>query len=158
ERHAFGAVAIALPADPAVLALLLLHEFQHVKMGAVLDILDLYDESDERLFYAPWRNDLRPLEGLLQGAYAHIAVTDFWRVRRYVDPERGDVQFARWRSDTAGGVEALEESGSMKQIGNSFVAGVREPIAPWLAEPVPRVAVAIAARQARVLRAAAHRG
>ncbi|SDR27992.1 FxsB family cyclophane-forming radical SAM/SPASM peptide maturase [Thermostaphylospora chromogena] len=157
-RHAFGAVAIALPADPAVLALLLLHEFQHVKMGAVLDILDLYDESDERLFYAPWRNDLRPLEGLLQGAYAHIAVTDFWRVRRYVDPERGDVQFARWRSDTAAAVETLAESGSMTQIGKIFVAGMRETITPWLAEPVPPEAVAIAARQAREHRAAVERG
>src|SRR5262249_52474723 len=81
-RHAFGAVAVALPASPATLALLMIHEFQHVKLGAVLDLYDLFDSADTRLFNAPWRDDPRPLEGLLQGTYAHIAVTDFWRARR----------------------------------------------------------------------------
>ena len=39
-RQAFGAVGVALPADPVTLALLLIHEFQHVKLGAVLDLYD----------------------------------------------------------------------------------------------------------------------
>ncbi len=76
-RQAFGAVAAALPDDHCTLALLLIHEFQHVKLGAVLDMYDLYDAADNRLFHAPWRDDMRPLEGLLQGTYAHIAVTDY---------------------------------------------------------------------------------
>ncbi|HMG61472.1 MAG TPA: FxsB family cyclophane-forming radical SAM/SPASM peptide maturase, partial [Streptosporangiaceae bacterium] len=73
-RHAFGAVAAALPDGPVTLALLLIHEFQHVKMGAMLDLYNLYDPADGRLFHAPWREDPRPLEGLLQGTYAHLAV------------------------------------------------------------------------------------
>ena len=52
---------MALPADGETLALLLIHEFQHVKLGAVLDLLDLCDPADRRLFYAPWRDDPRPL-------------------------------------------------------------------------------------------------
>ncbi|MFI6644154.1 FxsB family cyclophane-forming radical SAM/SPASM peptide maturase [Streptomyces sp. NPDC050504] len=81
-RHSFGAVGIARPASPEVLASLIVHEFQHVKLGAVLDLVDLFDPSDERLFYAPWRPDPRPLEGLLQGTYAHLAVIDFWLARQ----------------------------------------------------------------------------
>ncbi|WP_344056718.1 HEXXH motif domain-containing protein, partial [Microbispora corallina] len=148
-RHAFGAVAAALPDGPDVLALLLIHEFQHVKMGAILDLLDLYDESDGRLFYAPWRDDPRPLEGLLQGTYAHIAVTDFWRVRRHEVPDPGHVQFARWRADTAAAVERLAESGAMTPLGERFVAGMRETVASWLSEPVPAAAEAAAARRSR---------
>ncbi|GAA5044329.1 uncharacterized protein HNP84_004603 [Thermocatellispora tengchongensis] len=134
-RHAFGAVAAALPADPATLALLILHEFQHVKLGAVLDMYDLYDESDTTLYHAPWREDPRPLEGLLQGTYAHIAVSDFWRVRRHaVEGEaRQEAQenFTRWWSHTAAAVETLTGSGKMTPLGMRFVSAMRETLAPW---------------------------
>ena len=45
------------PATGADLALLLIHEFQHVKLGALLDMFDLCDRTDQRVFYAPWRDD-----------------------------------------------------------------------------------------------------
>jgi uncharacterized protein len=83
-RRAYGAIGAALPvrrtgtgnngAHPSAsaLALLIIHEFQHGKLGAVLDMADLHDPHDTRLFEAPWREDPRPLEGLLQGTYAHV--------------------------------------------------------------------------------------
>jgi HEXXH motif-containing protein len=119
-RQAFGALGLALPPEPDILALLLIHEFQHVKMGAVLDLFDLYDESDTRLYYAPWREDPRPLEGLIQGVYAHAAVIDFWRRRT----ERGDakaaIHFARWRAQTWEALENLEASGSLTETRRSI--------------------------------------
>jgi uncharacterized protein len=148
-RHAFGAVAVALPDDPAMLALLLIHEFQHVKLGALLDVLDLYDERDTRSFYAPWRDDPRPLEGLLQGAYAHLAVTGFWRTRRRVAPDPGQVQFARWRRHTAEAIETLAASGALTPLGARFVTEMRRSIMPWLDEPVSESAAGAAARAAR---------
>ncbi|MEV7187125.1 DUF397 domain-containing protein [Kitasatospora sp. NPDC093102] len=33
----------------------------------MLDLTDLYDRADSALYFAPWRPDPRPLEGLLQG-------------------------------------------------------------------------------------------
>ncbi len=153
-RHAFGAVAAALPDDPATLALLLIHEFQHVKLGAVLDIVDLYDESDGRSYYAPWRPDPRPLEGLLQGTYAHVAVTDFWRTRRRAAPESGEVQFARWRQQTAKAIETLDRSGAMTPLGARFVAGMRRSLGPWLKEPVSEGAEAAASLMSHRHRAA----
>jgi len=139
-RQAPGAIAAALPGTPDLLALLILHEFQHVKMGAVLDAYDLYDESDGRLFYAPWRNDPRPFEGLLQGTYAHIAVTDFWRTHRTrlegPAAEAAEAHFARWRLHTAEAVEVLADSGSLTPLGTRFIDGMRATVTPWLAEPV----------------------
>jgi uncharacterized protein len=124
-RQAFGAVAAALPTDPVTLALLLIHEFQHVKLGAILDLYDLYDPTDRRLFNAPWREDPRPLEGLLQGTYAHLAVTDFWRVRQEVtagaEAEAAGERFAFWRDHTRDAIETLVSSGSLTPLGERFV-------------------------------------
>lgn len=150
SRHAFGAVAVALPADATTLALLLIHEFQHVKLGAMLDLYDLFDRADTRLFDAPWREDPRPLEGLLQGTYAHVAVTDFWRARwnsatsRVGNtgsvPATSDVaaeRFAHWRTHTAQAIDTLATSGSLTPLGGRFVAEMRASVTPWLAEPAP---------------------
>ena len=129
-RHAFGAVAAALPADPVTLALLLIHEFQHVKLGAVLDLYDLYDPADDRLFHAPWRDDLRPLEGLLQGTYAHLAVTGFWRARQKMTAgaaaEAAGERFAYWRAHTRDAIETLTNSGSLTPLGMQFVSEMRQ--------------------------------
>jgi uncharacterized protein len=129
-RHAFGAVAAALPADPVTLALLIIHEFQHVKLGAVLDLYDLFDQSDSRLFHAPWREDPRPLEGLLQGTYAHLAVTDFWRARQKVtagsEAEEAARRFAYWRDHTRDAIETLVSSGSLTELGMRFANGMRQ--------------------------------
>lgn len=132
-RHGFGAVGAALPADATTLALLIMHEFQHVKLGAILDIRHLYDPADDRLFYAPWREDRRPLEGLLQGTYAHLAVSDYWRVRQQKtsgDESRlASERFTFWHTHTTTAIETLAESGSMTIPGMKFVAAMRESTA-----------------------------
>jgi uncharacterized protein len=151
-RHAFGAIGVALPATPAALALLLVHEFQHIKLGAVLDLFDLFDRSDTApRHYAPWRPDPRPLEGLIQGAYAHIGVTDYWRMRRHSAPEGdAEIQFARWRVHTAEAMDVLLTSGSLTPLGVRFVQGMRDTVLPWCEEPVsPSAAEAARAASAK---------
>ncbi|WP_141205834.1 FxsB family cyclophane-forming radical SAM/SPASM peptide maturase [Streptomyces griseorubiginosus] len=151
-RDAFGAVGIARPGTPQTLACLLVHEFQHVKLGAVLDVADLYDPTCERLFYAPWRPDPRPLEGLLQGTYAHIAVVDYWRARRRTAPgaeaRDAEVRFARWREQTAEAVDTLIGSGALTDLGMRFVAAMGETVANRLTEPVDADALLSARRTA----------
>ena len=144
-RHAFGSVGIALPDTPEQLALLLVHEYQHVKLGALLDIAELYDAADVApRYYAPWRPDPRPLEGLLQGTYAHIAVVDFWRVRRGQlkgdERDAAETQFARWRTHTIEAVEELLKSGSLTKLGLTVAEAIGETLDPWLAEPVTAAA------------------
>jgi uncharacterized protein len=131
-RQAFGAVGAARPSDPATLALLLIHEFQHVKLGAILDLYDLFDPSDSRLYHAPWREDPRPLEGLLQGTYAHLAVTDFWRVRAQVETglaaDEAGARYRRWHAHTRDAIETLAESGSLTPLGTQFVDHMRRSV------------------------------
>ncbi|WP_443066252.1 FxsB family cyclophane-forming radical SAM/SPASM peptide maturase [Streptomyces sp. NBC_01262] len=133
-RQAFGAVGIARPVDARTLALLAVHEFQHVKLGAVLDLMDLYDPQDTRLFHAPWRPDPRPLEGLLQGTYAHIAVAEFWRAQTRLGEAGAAGQFARWSRETALAVERLAGSGSLTPMGERFATAMAATVEPWLTE------------------------
>ena len=164
-RNAFGALGLALPADPEVLALLIIHEFQHVKLGAVLDLFDLYDEADTRLYYAPWRSDPRPLEGLLQGTYAHVAVVDYWRRRALADAggaaetaaeaeAEAQTHFARWRDQTWQALEQLEESGSLTELGRRFTEGLRTTLSPWREQAVSEHALSAATRESSAHRSA----
>jgi uncharacterized protein len=130
-RHGFGAVGAALPADPVTLALLLMHEFQHVKLGAVLDLYDLFDPDDKRLYHAPWRKDPRPLEGLLQGTYAHLAVSEFWRVRAGLgeyDQAEAAERHEHWQAHTAAAIETLANSDSLTPLGMRFAEAMRTAI------------------------------
>jgi uncharacterized protein len=157
-RQAFGAVAAALPPSGADLALLIIHEFQHVKLGAVIDMYDLWDRTEQRLFFAPWREDSRPIGALLQGSYAHLSVTDFWRVRRHKLTGPGAVdaaeRFARWRLLTAEAIDTLAGSGALTPLGARFVAGMRATAEAWLGERVPQEAAAAAERWVADRRAA----
>lgn len=157
-RQAFGAVAAALPETGADMALLIIHEFQHVKLGGVYDLYDLYDRTDQRLFFAPWREDPRPVGPLLQGTYAHIGVTDYWRRRRHQvtgpDALAAAEQFARWRMMTAEAIETLARSGALTRLGERFVADMRVTVEPWLGEEVLAGATAAAAHWAAERRAA----
>ena len=139
-RHGFGAIGTALPGDPVTLALLLMHEFQHVKLGAVLDLYDLFDPNDKQLYHAPWRKDPRPLEGLLQGTYAHLAVCEFWRVRaglgEHDEPEAAQ-RYGHWRAHTATAIETLADSGSLTPLGMRFATAMRTAIAATDGRPDP---------------------
>jgi uncharacterized protein len=131
-RQAFGAVGVARPADPVTLALLLIHEFQHVKLGAILDLYDLFDAADTRLYHAPWREDPRPFEGLLQGTYAHLAVSEFWRVRAQAETGTAAAEacqrYERWHAHTRDAIETLAGSGSLTPLGVRFVDHMRHSV------------------------------
>jgi uncharacterized protein len=125
-RHAFGAVAASAPAGPGRLALLLIQEFQHAKLGAVLDLYDLYDPADDRVFPVPWGGGKGQLEELVQGAYALLAVMDFWRVAQQHGPgpaaEAAGQRLQEGRAHAGEAIATLLGSGSLTPLGMRFVA------------------------------------
>lgn len=157
SRETFGSVAASDPPDPVTLAVTLAHEVQHAKLSALLDILPILDPgADATRYYAPWRDDPRPLSGLLQGVYAHLAVVAFWHRHRAV--ERGDAgsrahrEFARWRDATAEAVRTVMGSGRLTETGVAFVTGISRALSPYLDEPVPSRIAADVRRTARLHR------
>ena len=156
--EAYGAVAAARPAAGEDLALLIIHEFQHVKLGAIMDMVDLYEPADRRLFFAPWREEPRPIRAMLQGTYAHLSVTDYWRGFRHRAPAPialgAAERFDRWRTLTAEAIDTLAASGALTSLGTRFVEGMRATIEPWLDEPVPPAAAEASRQWAAERRAA----
>jgi len=137
---AFGAVIASFPDDPVDLALTLVHELQHAKLGAILHLVDL-SRVDTGLYYAPWRDDPRPLPGLLQGIYAFFGVARFWRRQREVaaggHAARAHFEFALWREQVDRTVAAIGSSPALTDLGHRFLAGVAVGVSGLLAEPVP---------------------
>ena len=127
---AFGAIATCLPSDPVILAEILVHEFQHLKLGALLDLVRLAEHSDERV-YAPWRSDPRPPAGLLQGVYAHLGIARFWEAQRHVEAEPADaflaeLMYERWRPTIELCAGTLMTTGSLTPEGERFVGMLRD--------------------------------
>ncbi len=131
-RHAFGAVALALPDDVGALSELLVHEMQHVKLTALCDLFDMFVRGDGSLFSVPWRTDRRPIEGLLHGTYAYLAIAELWRSRsRRTRDEEARRRFLRYRSWVEKGIETLLSAGTLMSAGDRFVHGMHSTVEAW---------------------------
>ena len=138
---------MSTPPDKYTCAETLVHETQHLKLCALLDLVELARPDDGQRYYAPWRPDPRPIGGLLQGAYAFLGVSGFWREQRQAAPEpearqRAHAEFARWRDGVATAASILLRSGQLTSAGETFVATMAEVLDEWLREPVPADALA----------------
>jgi uncharacterized protein len=148
----FGTVAMSLQPDRYMCAATLVHEVQHVKLSALLDVVTLLLPDDGQRYYAPWRTDPRPLSGLLQGAYAFLGVSSFWRRQlRAADAavrSTAEAEFVRWRDGAARVVATLWSSGRLTAAGQDFADEMSRVLDSWQREPVSREALASASQEA----------
>jgi HEXXH motif-containing protein len=149
----FGTVAMSRQPDPYTCAETLVHETQHLKLCALLDIVPLTRPDDGERYYAPWRTDPRPAGGLLQGAYAFLGVSGFWRRLRGIAPGaqvrlRAESEFARWRDGAALAADTLLSSGQLTAAGQAFVGEMIRVLSDWQRESVASDALAVARRKA----------
>lgn len=152
SRETFGTVALSAPPDARSFALTLCHEVQHAKLAAVIDIVALTRPDDGRRWYAPWRDDPRPIDALLQGSYAYLGVSGFWHRQRQHEQGAAALpahsEFARWRAACQLVVASLLASGQLTAAGEQFVAGMAQTLRGWEDEPVPPAARIIARQNA----------
>lgn len=120
SRHAFGAIAITLPADPRGIEELLVHEFQHAKLFALSDLYQLVDPDDTHLLRVPWRGDPRPVEGVLHGTYAHLALAQLSQARGTADR----MAWLRYRTWVSHACHELRATKALTPHGERFVDGI----------------------------------
>jgi HEXXH motif-containing protein len=123
-QAAFGAFATSWPPDPVIMAETLVHEFQHIKLCGLMDMVPLVESAGEKV-YAPWRQDPRPASGLLQGVYAHLGIARFWSAQRHAETDsddslRAQALLARWRPAIELAVSTLLRTGCLTQAGERF--------------------------------------
>ncbi|MEU5998694.1 HEXXH motif domain-containing protein [Streptomyces sp. NPDC047197] len=150
---AFGGVMASRPDDVAQLAATLVHEFQHTKLGGLIHLGPLSAPpapkgAREQLFYAPWRDDPRPLSGLLQGIYAFAGVARFWCVHRHAadaaQAPMAHFEFALWRAQVSSTVELVHRHEHLTALGRRLLGALRGRCLQWMAEPVPPPELALA--------------
>lgn len=139
--EAFGSAIIARPSDAAYLAATLIHEFHHIRLGGLMHLALLYEEDSRERFYTPWRDDPRPIGGVLQGVYAFFGVTAFWRALARAGikapDRRAAFEFAYWREQTWRVLRVLRDDPVLTSAGRRFVNGIAERLGPWQDESVP---------------------
>jgi len=123
----------AARASDEALAVMLIHEMQHSVLGALLDLCELFDRSYAPRLKVAWRADLRPVEGVIQGTFAHLAVADVWRARAERSGPGSDAanNFRLYRDWTADAIDVLTESGALTPAGKRFVDRMAQTLTSW---------------------------
>ncbi|MFD3538702.1 HEXXH motif-containing putative peptide modification protein [Streptomyces sp. NPDC058662] len=116
---AAGSVLARAQAPPA-LAATLVHEVQYGKLVALTDVLTLHTADRTARHWAPWRADPRPLEGLLHGAYAHLALAGYWQRAALYGARGAWAQHARIRAQVAAVLPALRAHDRLTSAGREF--------------------------------------
>ncbi|RSM69506.1 hypothetical protein DMB66_10935 [Actinoplanes sp. ATCC 53533] len=141
--EAFGSIMLSMPRDTVEMAVSLIHEYQHIMLGALLHLIPLTKSDDGSLYYAPWRDDPRPLAGLVQGIYAFFGIARFWRIRR--DTTSGNeramaaFEYAYARQQTVESVQIALSSGGLTEAGRQLFEGLRSRLDDWSREPADAV-------------------
>lgn len=140
SSDAFGGAVLSTPPDAVELAATLLHEFRHMELNTLLDSLDLYDTEsdgpDAELYYAPWRDDPRPLPGFLHGVFAFFTVVDFWQELAQRDDDqrlrrRAQFQFAYWHTQTRHAYASLCSTTHLTVAGRKFLSAMAARTKRW---------------------------
>lgn len=71
-------------------------------------------------FWAPWRSDPRPLEGLLHGAYAHLALAGYWQRAALYGARGAWAQHARIRAQVAAALPVIRACPELTPAGREF--------------------------------------
>jgi HEXXH motif-containing protein len=150
-----GAYILSAVRHPYWMADALIHECLHNRLFFVLDrgeiLQDAEDNTERGEFYSPWRDDLRPLSGLLHAVYVFIGVGKFWfavwqdlensgvrrdyaedqAVRAVLDLKIGVAQLRRYAKFTQLGIELFAEmEREVKNLATSMREMKLSPDAP----------------------------
>ncbi|MGW2832036.1 aKG-HExxH-type peptide beta-hydroxylase [Streptomyces sp. NPDC001286] len=143
RSEAFGAVLSSTPPDATRLAATLVHELHHAKLAVVSEMMTLHHADGQARYFAPWRPDPRPYDGLLQGAYAHLALADFHQRRALDGSDRAHLdtdwsQFARYHAQVGAALPALVGSAELTRPGRRLVEFMVDAHARMGEHPAPR--------------------
>ncbi|MEU9477494.1 HEXXH motif domain-containing protein [Streptomyces sp. NPDC048191] len=129
------------PAAAAQFAAVLTHEAQHSKLSALLHMYSLHTPDVTRRFHVPWRDDPRPLRGVLHGVYAFTGVARFWRGHLLngcpaEEEPLAAFEFALRRRQLLRVLPALEPEPELTALGRRLVGRLLETVREWQEEPV----------------------
>ncbi|WP_078491245.1 aKG-HExxH-type peptide beta-hydroxylase [Streptomyces sp. SPB074] len=129
RKDAFGVVLASVPPGPVAFAALLVHELGHAKLSALGELTHLHEADPAAVYFAPWRPDPRPFDGLLQGIYSHLALAHWWQAYALRGPEgpgreHAWAEHARCHEMVAAALPPLVGSEVLTPEGRAFADGM----------------------------------
>ncbi|WP_432160438.1 aKG-HExxH-type peptide beta-hydroxylase [Streptomyces sp. NRRL F-5630] len=129
RKDAFGVVLASAPPSPVAFAALLVHELGHAKLSALGELTHLHEAGPAALYFAPWRPDPRPFDGLLQGVYSHLALAHWWQAYALRGPEGPErehawAEHARCHEMVGAALPQVVGSEALTPEGRSFADGM----------------------------------
>ncbi|HEY2302544.1 MAG TPA: HEXXH motif-containing putative peptide modification protein [Acidimicrobiales bacterium] len=122
------ALQLTIPevSTPLALGESVVHETAHVKLDLLMTMVPLLDNSSERIHRHPWREDLRPLSGVLMGSHAFLNVLLYYRrmVEAGLGGTEAERELARRQSEVLTALELLSERGRFTDDGLALFEGM----------------------------------
>lgn len=118
-----------------IIAEAIVHESDHQLFYLLTRHADFWEESVENqpsIFRSPWRNDPRPLDGLLRGASAFIRVGEFWdAIRQTFESGSEDFDWTGRRTvlavrQSVDAISVLKRYGSLSFQGHDLVVSLED--------------------------------
>lgn len=136
--YAFGGIQLSAGESATEFAEALVHELQHSKLNALLGLVKLTDGDLTRRYLAPWRDDPRPLTGVLHGVYAFTCGVEFWLTEAAAVGENDGALFAITyrRTQIRRALHALEDEPHLTNAGRTLVDTVSARLATCEQVPV----------------------
>ena len=138
HSHFPGGAMLSSFQNPYEIADKLVHEWAHDRLFALEDEGPFLDPDDgpEENTYSPWRDDPRPIQGVLHASYVHVQVWPFWRGVHGSTPKPDVTALARDRlvrytQQILIGVHQLGRSARLTARGEALVAWISERAAAF---------------------------
>jgi hypothetical protein len=114
-----------------------------------MHLVRLTESDDAGRYYAPWRDDPRPLSGLLQGVYAFFGIAEFWRrhlqtVSDATDRLIAEFEYIYARTQTHEALGIVLASGGLTGEGHRFTEALRGELERWLSDELDPAALGAA--------------
>lgn len=129
-REAIGTIYMTLHPDPLTMTEALIHEFQHNKLNAALDLDPFLHNAFDELVASPVRPDPRPLHGVLLAVHAFLPIAELLlRLREAGDPIAAAPRFAERLGEIVQrnheGLATLEAHGRPTDAGSRMLAEMK---------------------------------
>jgi hypothetical protein len=121
-REAIGTIYLSLHPSPMTMVEALVHEFQHNKLNALLEIDDVLENATGETYASPVRPDPRPLQGVLLAVHAFVPVARLYERMIEAGDERARPD--RWREIVRldrEGMEVLREHARPTTVGRGLL-------------------------------------
>ncbi len=106
----------------------LVHETMHLQLTLFEDFCPLIDRASGWSMYSPWKQERRPVQGMLHDLYVFYVLRWMWRQISQATHSSTDRDFALRRildiDEEIGTVHALEDSPALKKAGKRFLQAV----------------------------------